>query len=412
MTRRAWDRLGLTGSGGTVLGLAAVGWVLARLAGSRAALLMTDGMVVAVVLVWVLERRPVAVGGRRSDVPARVTVGQPFEVAIELRTRRRTSELVVEDPVPDALGPSGRVVIPTLVGGQTRREVYRLVPTRRGVFTIGPLRVIRRDALGLTRRASIVAGPATIVVHPLVELVADRVVSRAWQDPPVRVRASRSGPSGFELGGLRDYVTGDDPRRIAWRASARTIDRDTGAIRYVVQELEMGITDRVSIVLDTDARRHSPGDPSTSFETAVAVAASIAVHHLHEGFSVSLETSRGQLLPAQRGRRARVRVLDALAGVATGGDALTGALRRLAVARGSAAVHTVVITPFVVDRDAGQLRLLLRRGAALLLVHVGGEAIDSESLRRATAVGCPVVEVEPGQPLTVAFGRVAWGGRR
>ena len=60
---------------------------------------------------------------------------------------------------------------------------------------------------------------------------------------------------------MRDYVPGDDPRRIVWRATARTLDPVSGTGRYLVRESEQGITDRVLLLIDTDRAQHSPGRP-------------------------------------------------------------------------------------------------------------------------------------------------------
>ena len=73
----------------------------------------------------------------------------------------------------------------------------------------------------------------------------------------------------------------DDVRNIVWRAYARTG-------KLMVREFEQGISDRISIVVDTDLEWHSPGVPSDTFETAIRVAASVGVRHIRDGFAVRL----------------------------------------------------------------------------------------------------------------------------
>ena len=62
---------------------------------------------------------------------------------------------------------------------------------------------------------------------------------------------------------MREYVRGDDLRRIVWRATARTG-------RVMVREAEQGITDHITVILDTDRASHSHDaeDLSESFEMA------------------------------------------------------------------------------------------------------------------------------------------------
>src|SRR3954447_3153287 len=110
---------------------------------------------------------------------------------------------------------------------------------------------------------------------------------------------------------MREYVPGDDLRRVVWAAVAKTG-------RMLVRESEQGITDHVSIVLDTDVDHHSPGRPSDTFEMAVKVAASVGGRHLKDGFSMSLTTNEERLATMLRGTRARLTYLDALARVDMG----------------------------------------------------------------------------------------------
>ena len=49
---------------------------------------------------------------------------------------------------------------------------------------------------------------------------------------------------------MREYAPGDDLRRIVWRAQARTG-------KLMVREAEQGITDHITIILDTDRGTHS-----------------------------------------------------------------------------------------------------------------------------------------------------------
>ena len=63
---------------------------------------------------------------------------------------------------------------------------------------------------------------------------------------------------------MREYKPGDDLRRIVWRASARTG-------KFLVREAEQGITDKITIILDTDRGSHSRDGEvlSESFEAGV-----------------------------------------------------------------------------------------------------------------------------------------------
>jgi len=402
---------GVTRTGAAVLGISLGGWLLARLIGGRAMFLMVYGALTVMLISFLVGRRRPTVRVSRSNLPPRVRQGQTVEVGLELEARRRMSGVILEEALHPELGNPVRVPIATLPGGRTVRHVYRFAPRTRGVYEVGPLSATWSDAFGLTRRQMVLAEAVEVVVHPSTEEVQDRVLTRAWEDPPIRPPVSKPWPIGFEFYGMRDYAPGDDPRRIVWRATARTLDPLTGAGRYLVRQSEQGITDRVSLLLDTDAQWHSPGAPSATMETAVRAVASLAVRQLRDGFSVTLETNGRRVLDSVRSSRARIRLLDELARVQPERVPLAVALQRLA-ANPRSDLHSVIVTPHL-DREAiGRLGVLLQRGASVLVALVMGEDSDSSSLTQAAALGCNVVELEAGAPLEGSFRRVVGAGAR
>jgi uncharacterized protein (DUF58 family) len=241
--------------------------------------------------------------------------------------------------------------------------------------------------------------------------VNDRVFQREWEDPPVRPPFSKPWPTGFEFYGMRDYADGDDPRRIVWRATAKTYDHETGQPqRYFVREAEQGITDRVNVFLDTDASSHSPERPSDTFETAVRCAASLGVQHLKDGFSVSFDINSRRVHDSIRGSRHRVELLDELARVDLESVALTSGLDRLLTDTRRSA-HNIMITPHLEPATASRLKILHDRGVSLLLVLVVGDTTDPGTIHRAGGIGCNVIEVPVGSALGTVFGHVLTMGR-
>lgn len=406
------DRLGLTPTGAVWVGAAVAGWVLARIIGSRTMFLLAYGVAALVVISWFLGRRRLSVEAGRSDLPTRVREGQVVEVSLVLKATRRVSTVVLQEELPPLLGAGARVPIPLLPAGEEIRHVYSFVPRLRGVYPVGPLSATWSDPFGLTKKKVVLTEPVDIIVHPSTELAQDRVLTREWEDPPIRPPVSKPWPTGFEFYGMRDYVAGDDPRRIVWRATARTLDPVTGTGRYLVRESEQGITDRVGLVLDTDIRRHSQGDPSDTFEAAVKAVASLGVRHLKDGFAVTLEGNERRLAEALRGQRNRIRFLDALAQVSPTKAELGKAIDRLIVDP-RRDTHMVIVTPHLDEETARRLRLLLDRGSSVMVAMVVGEEFDEESTRRAAALGCNLVEMRPGDPLEAVFRRlIGSGGRR
>jgi uncharacterized protein (DUF58 family) len=399
-------RVGLTPSGLLVVFVAVAGLLLGHFISNRTLLLFVYGVVMVVVSAFLMGRRKLALGAERSDLPSRIKVGQRVDVELELTARRGVSTVVLEETLPAHLGPMVRVPVPNLPGGQSTQHHYTFAPTQRGVYEVGPLTAVWSDPFGLTRHRMVLAEPTKLIVHPVTEQVRDRVISREWEDPPVRPPVSKPWPTGFEFYSMRDYVPGDDPRRIIWRATARVLDTETGVGRYLVRESEQGITDRVVIILDTDEERHSPGEPSETFETAVRAAASLGSRHLKDGFSVSLESNTSRLAAELRGRRSEILLLDQLAAVNPEPTSSSASMDRLLTA-GRRNAHHVLITPHLTQKTAARLRLMLERGTSMLVAHVVWDETDPLSIHRAGGLGCPVVEVKTGVPMDRAFLRIA-----
>jgi uncharacterized protein (DUF58 family) len=393
---------GLTATGIGLVATAVAAWALARFIGGRPLYLVAYGLVAVLVVAYVMGRRSPELVGDRSGSRPRLAEGERLAMEVTLTATRRLSTFLLEERVPPALGDGTVLAVPAIEPGEDLLHTYELSCRRRGVYEIGPLVVRYGDPLGLTRREAVVAETTEVLVHPGVEEVDARVLARMFEDPPQRPPFSRPWPSGLEFYGMRAYQPGDDVRRVVWRAYARTG-------QLLVREAEQGITDKVVMLLDQDASSHNRGEVSASFEAAVKVAASIGVRHLKDGFSLKVEGSAGPLTSPLRGGPSRMALLDALARVERVDAPITDAVSRL-LSGGNAGSHIVIVTPRLTPDAVARLDLLLRRGSSVLVVGLlYGDALP-DTLARATARGCQVVEVRPRVPLSVAFRREVGAG--
>jgi uncharacterized protein (DUF58 family) len=332
-----------------------------------------------------------------------VRPGQLVTVDLQLTAKRRVATIVLAEEMDPHLGTGVRLPVPLLPAGETVAHSYTFTPRQRGVYPVGPLVAEWNDPFGLTRSRLTICEPVDIIVHPVVESPQDRITSREWEDPPVRPPIFKPWPTGFEFYGMREYVPGDDPRRIVWRALAQYD-------KYMVKESEQGITDRVNILLDNDRATHAPGETSETFETAVRVAASLSVRHLRDGFGVNVLGNHDDVTPALRGVSRQLPLLDALARVDRAAAPLTAALDRLMVDPQRHA-HNVIVTTQLSGPAASRVRLLVDRGLAVLLVLVVWDDTDTMTVHRAGSLGCSVVEVNAGQPIGRVFDHVVRGRR-
>jgi uncharacterized protein (DUF58 family) len=389
---------GITPIGLGVLSAAVVMLVLSRVLVSRGMAMLAYGLLVVMLLSWIMGRRKLAIAAERSELPSRVPAKRTVDAELVLTAGRRISGIIVEENLDEQLGQPIRVAVPLLPTGESVSHAYQFVPQTRGIYYVGPLVAEFSDPFGLTKRRQEICDKTRIVVHPRIEPVMDRISAREFEDPPLRPPVSRPWPTGFEFYGMREYMEGDDPRRIVWRALAQ---HD----KYLVREAEQGITDRIKIYLDSDVEFHSPGRPSDSFESAVNIAASLGVKHLADGYSVSLDVNSERLAKNFRGAGKRIPLLDELAAVQPEKAPLQGALDRL-FSDPQRNAHNILITPHLTQASAARLRLLLQRGNSLILVLVINDDTDPMTLHRAGSLHCNVVEAAPHVPLQAVFQHV------
>ena len=389
------ERSGFTASGLILAAVAIAAWGLGRWIAGKPMYLLAYGALAVLVLMWSVGRRPLPLTGTRSELRARLRQGETVTVEVALEAGRRLSNIILEEKVPALLGPTVEVPIGTVESGDVVTHTYELTAWRRGTYELGPLVAKWGDPFGLSQRQLMLAEPYEVIVHPVVEQISDRPLTRLWEDPPQRPPVSRPWPIGLEFYGMRDYQRGDDPRRIVWRAYARTR-------RILVREAEQGITDKVVIILDQDERTHSKGVVSESFEAGIRAAASLGVQHLHEGFSVTLEGTHRKLSGPLRVGRARIELLDALARAERVRGDLSDTLSRLAGTVPPDA-HVAVVTPLLDAKAAASLKLMTSRGRSVIVAALMWTPDAVDTLGTASTLGVSVVEIGPNTPLTRAF---------
>lgn len=304
---RALNALTLRGRGLVAVGLGlAVG---ATLSGQRDLLRVAILLVaLPVISLIVAHRTGFRLGATRAVSPARIPVGTDATVDLTVRNvgRGRTSTLLLADQVPADLGADARVVLDRVEPGGARTARYSLQAQRRGRFTVGPLRVTAVDPFGLVRvTRAFRTGDPVLVIPAVVPL--DSAALRADHLGRGDGSTATLSARGHDDVVPRDYRTGDDLRRIHWRATARTGD-------LMVRREEQPWTHHASVIVDLRAERHAGTGPTSSLEAALSATASIAVHLLRRGWRLRLMATDGRVLVSSTaGSDGEAAVLEQLA---------------------------------------------------------------------------------------------------
>lgn len=245
---------------------------------------------------FVLVRTP-RLAVTRSFAPPVVAAGGWTRVSLVVKNRgRRTFDGAHwRDILPDGFMAPPEAILPAVgpyesvlpSGDDTVRLEYRVRMPRRGVPSIGPLRVSIFDPFGLARIDREVGTGHEVVVTPRVTQLDAVLGSAASIDGVVHGLHRRTHPNSDELI-AREYRYGDPLRRVHWAATARRGE-------LMVREEEQRGDPEARVLLDTtlsgrprvtSLRREHDDAPHFGFELGIELAASIGVHLLERGFRV------------------------------------------------------------------------------------------------------------------------------
>jgi uncharacterized protein (DUF58 family) len=345
--------------------------------------------VVVLSLVWVVIARPRLVVERRTD-PPRLHVADLARADLDCTPNgsRPTPLLELTESIADG-GWRARFLLAPVPPGDRQSLAYRIPTERRGSLALGPTRAAVSDPLGLARRGRVVAPREEVLVRPRVHAIVPPTLGagRRVHDDDRSPRAAATDATG-EFLAVRPYETGDDPRRVHWRSSARSDD-------LMVRQFEAPRRGATLVLLDTRGPRAEPtandgiGDvpADLAFEHAVEAAASIVTCLQRLRRPVECSTSAGLMLtrgPTDTGPT----VLDRLAVVTTGEpDNLVAVLAGL---RRRPPELVVFVTADLDDGAVVALRACAPR-SAVLVVCTGGSPAPA-ALRVVDARGEPFID--------------------
>jgi len=344
------------------LGLLALGRILGLVELYIVGAAALGACVLAVLMVWL---RKIDLDVNRHLQPPRVAAGTASRVDLEVRnlSRRTSPVLRMRDEISGTRG-ADLLLAPLPPGGQTH-AAYRLPTTRRGLVDIGPLSFEYSDPLGLARarvhsplQSQLTVLPPVIALPPIPRSITDNPMSGAEQ------RASWSRSNG-DFYALRDYVIGDDLRRVHWASTARHDE-------LMVRQDELPWQGRLTVLIDN--RRQ--GLDHDSLDLATSYAASVLSASRLRSDLVRLVTSSG---------------LDS--GFVTGNAPWDAVMEHLAVINGSAhgslrtAVETirqheaggaaVIISGMLSQEELGIVQGLATRFKAVIPVQIHPSAADA-----------------------------------
>ncbi|WP_164479127.1 DUF58 domain-containing protein [Nakamurella antarctica] len=359
---------------------------------------------------WVVSAsRRTQLSATHQVAPARLSPGLTGRVDLIITNTgsSQTRPIELQEAATPDLSPGAHCLIPALGRGRSAVTSYPVHAKRRGRFVIGPPHVHIADPFGTWEDSrSLPATTEVLVVPSVIPLTG--TPSSGGSKSAASGRAAQGTVGGSPDIGIRQYQRGDDIRSVHWRASARHDD-------LMVRLTEPVSHGGASVLLDHRASAHHGTGEDSSFETAVSLAASVALHLLAGDHQVRLVSHTGKVLAD--GHDITDDVLASLALLETDPQRTIAA---------SATTDTGLLVAVLgqTDRDTTKLLIAARRRAsnAIALVIAAGEwdrhsataardfetTIEMVGLLR--AAGWRVVEVHPQDSLAAIWQRACSAG--
>ncbi len=214
---------------------------------------------------------------RRADfqvsrlLPRPFSLGQVQTVRVGVLSPAAAGlEAEIADHAPAALRPTPRVLHGTFDAEGVLIVQYNTQPERRGAFHLGAVDVRCWRAAGWWRRQVRIPQPEEVAVYPnVVAIRRYQLTLRRGVRIQSGLRRARPPGASTAFAGLRDYLLGDDVRRINWKATAR---RD----RPVVTEVEAERGQQVMLALDCGRLMTAPAGVLTKLDHSVNAALLLA----------------------------------------------------------------------------------------------------------------------------------------
>ena len=302
-----------------------------------------------------------------EDVSVNITVSN--------KTGEQLGNVEIDEHLADGIKlKSGASRVFTRLGAREKIElVLEFHSPIRGHYWIGPLVARAQDPFGfyLVEKRS---EAEVLSIMPRPERIRGAMLRPRHLGPWTGTIPARTLGHGTEFYSMRNYVAGDDPKRINWKTSAKHA-------RLIVNEMEAERVTDVMIVLDTDVTFYEAAEAEL-FERGVRAAASMASLLLRQGNRVGMilqGEERGVVSP-RFGKRHERNILFLLAAAKPG--------------------RSLISTSYVVTLLA---RLLLPAKAQLVIISSLLDTAIVDGVRQLAATGYSILVLSPSPKAPTRF---------
>jgi len=194
--------------------------------------------------------------------------GRKFSVKIDILQDSGLDMLAwVKDTIPDEFEYIGREIITTNVASRKETKAgYKTISFKRGLFEFGPLILRYRSRLRLLNLQVRFKEKDSIKIYPDISIIKESpFATRKNLALEIGLKKMKFRGTGSEFKNLREYIPGDEIRKIDWKASARKN-------KPITKVYDLEKNNDVIFALDTGRLMQSKIDKLTKLDHAVNAA--------------------------------------------------------------------------------------------------------------------------------------------
>ncbi len=251
----------------------------------------------------------------RRNCPDRLSNGDINTLSISVTNRYpfRVSVKIIEE-VPFQFQKRDLYFNTSIGVDNTETLYYDLRPTERGVYRFGALNIYAAGLFGFISRRYRFDQEKDVAVYPsFIEMHKYELLAASHRLTDYGVKKIRRLGHATEFDHIKQYITGDDPRTINYKATARMN-------QLMVNTYQEEKSQPVYCLIDKGRTMKMPFNGMTLLDYAINSTLMVCSTALNKGDKAGLITfSKGidEILPADKQRRQRNKILETLYGQKT-----------------------------------------------------------------------------------------------
>ncbi len=207
------------------------------------------------------------------QVDEKLSLGAANAVAVDVQNRTGSALRVTARDTPPyqfALDSPVQRVLPVPGGNRALRFTYSVTPPAKGDFSFGDLYVHYPGRLGLIVKQGRIPAAQAVKVYPnLREMEKYELLARRGRLMQMGLRTAKMRGGGSEFESLREYVPGDEYKKIDWSATARRG-------KLITRQYEAERSQNIVLLLDTGRNMLQPVQKMAKLDYVVNTALMLA----------------------------------------------------------------------------------------------------------------------------------------